>query len=39
MLLVRDYLGHTDAKTTAGYAKINPAAPAALMEALDGSLR
>jgi len=38
LLLVRDYLGHTDAQTTAGYAKINPAAPAALLLALNGSL-
>ena len=39
LLLVRDYLGHESAATTAGYAKINPQAPAALMAALDGSLR
>ncbi len=39
LLLVRDYLGHESANTTAGYAKINPQAPASLMAALDGSLR
>lgn len=39
LLLVRDYMGHENTNTTAGYAKINPAAPAALMAALDGSLR
>jgi len=39
LLLVRDFMGHESANTTAGYAKINPQAPAALMAALDGSLR
>jgi len=39
LLLVRDYMGHESANTTAGYAKINPQAPASLMAALDGSLR
>lgn len=39
LLLVRDYLGHESANTTAGYAKINPQAPASLLAALDGSLR
>ena len=38
LLLVRDYLGHESTNTTAGYAKINPAAPAALLAALNGSL-
>jgi len=39
LLLVRDYMGHENTNTTAGYAKINPQAPDALMAALDGSLR
>jgi len=38
LLLVGDYLGHSSMRTTAGYAKINPVAPEALLAALNGSL-
>ena len=39
LLLVRDYMGHENANTTAGYAKINPQAPEAFLAAFDNSLR
>ncbi len=38
LLLIRDYLGHSSTKTTAGYAKVSPIAPDVLLRALDLTL-